>query len=139
MKWHHLPAILACVLALGGPASAANPYPLAQGLHQWPAAGGKLMLVVGTYQDSTTYRRTYSFYFKEGKDDAWNQVPVPMRTGYPRTTWDSAVSGDATLADGIVVERQDGRQVAPLHAGCSPMSIAIMSFDRWTASSSGGV
>lgn len=59
--------------AFTGPAHS-TPYPLSQGLHQWPAHGGKLILVKGSYQDIATYRHSYSFYFKTSNDDAWNQV-----------------------------------------------------------------
>lgn len=109
MSWKHIPAALVCALALlAGPVRGADTYPLTQGLHQWPASGGKLMLVVGTYQDTTTFRHSYSFYFKTANDDAWNQVAVPAREGSPQFTWHSATHGEFTLADGVVVQRPDG-------------------------------
>lgn len=86
----------------------ADVYPLAQGLHQWSTKDGKLMLVVGTYQDVTTFRRSYAFYFKTPNGDAWNQVAIPARDGTPQFAWNSASHGDYTLADGIVVQRPDG-------------------------------
>ena len=109
MSWKHIPAALVCALGLlAGPAHGADTYPLTQGLHQWAASGGKLMLVVGTYQDSTTFHRSYSFYFKTADDDAWNLVSISMKDAAPRFTWDSASHGEFTLADGIVVQRSDG-------------------------------
>lgn len=109
MNWKHLSAALLCAAALlAGHAGAAETYPMKQGLHQWPAAGGKLMLVVGTYQDTTAFRRTYSFYFKTAKDDAWNQVTLADKDGRPQATWNSADHGEFTLADGIVVAHPDG-------------------------------
>ncbi|MFK3737262.1 hypothetical protein [Massilia sp. TN1-12] len=113
MSWKKLAAALACSVALLAGhalvmAAPAETYPLKQGLHQWTAGTGKLMLVAGTYQDTTTFRRAYSFYFKEANDDAWNQVPVPDKNKLPQFTWNSAVGGETTLADGIVAARQDG-------------------------------
>jgi hypothetical protein len=109
MRWKPISATLICALALlAGPVRAADVYPLAQGLHQWSASGGKLMLVVGTYQDTTTYRRSYAFYFKTAKDDAWNQVAVPASGSGEQFTWNSASHGEFTLADGIAVQRPDG-------------------------------
>lgn len=104
----HTLAALACACALlAGHVHAADGYPMKQGLHQWNAGGGKLMLVVGTYQDTVTFRRTYSFYFKEAKAEDWNQVPVQGRKGGPSFTWDSATGGEVTLADGVVAQRAD--------------------------------
>ncbi len=86
-------------------AGATRPIPMAQGLHQWPIMGGKLMLVVGTYQDTTSYRRSYSFYFKRARDEAWNQVPVIRKKGEAAFPWHSASGGEVTITDGIVVSR----------------------------------
>lgn len=110
MSWKHFPAALACAFALlASPSHAADVYPLAQGLHQWPASGGKLFLVVGTYQDITAYRRSYTFYFKTPGDDAWNQVVAPSDVaGGQSFTWNSSTHGEFTFADGIVVQRPDG-------------------------------
>ena len=93
---------------LSMPAAAMDKYPLTQGVHEWPTFGGKLYLVVGTYQDSVVYRRTYNFYFKEANDDAWNQVHVLNKKGNRLSSWESAVGADVTIADGMVVSRRDG-------------------------------
>lgn len=89
-------------------AYAADRTPMRQGLHEWTAFGGKLYLVVGTYQDSVAFRHTYSFYVKDATDDAWNQVPVLRAKGQRATTWESAVGAEVTLADGMVVAQPDG-------------------------------
>jgi hypothetical protein len=103
-------SFIVCFILLGLPGTpliAAEREPLAQGLHRWPALGGKLLLVVGTYQDTVHYRRTYNFFFKLPTDDAWNQVSV-LRKQRPDSTWESATGGDLTLADGTVLNRKDG-------------------------------
>jgi len=101
-----LSGLFACTLYAGS-AGAADPTPMPQGLHHWPVMGGKLMLVVGTYQDTVSYRRSYSFYFKEARDEAWNQVPVIRKKGEASFPWESASGGEVTIADGIVVPRAD--------------------------------
>jgi len=105
---HHIRILSSGLLAFtlcASAASAAGPSPMAQGLHQWPALEGKLMLVVGTYQDVTSYRRSYSFYFKPAREEAWNQVPVIRKKGEAAFPWESASGGEVTIADGIVVPR----------------------------------
>ena len=99
---------LLAVLLLSASPQAAEMPPMKDGLHQWPALGGKLMLVVGTYQDTVRFHRSYSFYFKEGKDEAWNQVAVIRKSGERAFPWQSGVGADVTLADGIVVSRPGG-------------------------------
>jgi hypothetical protein len=100
--------ILLLIAAASSVSRAADITPMHQGLHQWPAFGGKLMLVVGTYQDTTTYRRSYTFYFTEAKSDTWYQTPVFNKKGLPEFEWDSASGGETTLADGVVATRADG-------------------------------
>lgn len=99
---------LVLVVAASSFAHAADVTPMHQGLHQWPALGGKLMLVVGTYQDTTAYRRSYTFYFKQAKSETWYQTPVFDKKGLPEFEWDSTSGGETTLADGVVVARPDG-------------------------------
>lgn len=94
------------LLPLG--AGAAEAQPMKDGLHQWPAMGGKLMLVVGSYQDVMRFHRSYSFYFKEAKGEDWNEVAVIRKSGERAFPWQNAVGGEVTLADGIVVPRPDG-------------------------------
>lgn len=99
---------LVSIAAVCSFAHAADVTPMHQGLHQWPALGGKLMLVVGTYQDTVTYRRSYTFYFKEAKDETWYQTPVLDKKGLPEFEWNSASTGETTLADGVVATRSEG-------------------------------
>ena len=101
-------AALLYLAACGASALAADSVPMAQGLHQWPAADGKLMLVVGTRQDSVSFKRTYNFYFKEAKEEAWNQVTVRDKNGLGQAAWHSATGAEVTLADGVVTARPDG-------------------------------
>jgi len=63
---------------------------------------------IGTYQDTVTYRRSYTFYFKEAKDETWYQTPVFDKKGLPEFEWNSASTGETTLADGVVTTRSDG-------------------------------
>lgn len=100
--------ILLLIAAASGFCHAADGTPMHQGLHQWSALGGKLLLVVGTYQDTVTYRRSYTFYFKDAKDETWYQTPVFNKKGIPEFEWDSASGGETTLSDGVVAARLDG-------------------------------
>ncbi|AVR97104.1 hypothetical protein [Pseudoduganella armeniaca] len=67
--------ILAGSLALAAQASA-TVSSQQQGLHQWPALKGKLILINGTYQDTTTYKRSLTFYFESKPGGEWLHVPV---------------------------------------------------------------
>lgn len=111
MNWENFLAVGLCALAFNsGIANAAAPtesVPMKQGLHQWSALKGKLILVVGTYQDTTNFHRSYTFYFKDGKDEAWNQVPVRNKAGRLQVEWDSTSGAEVTLADGVVSTRND--------------------------------
>lgn len=49
-------------LAAQGSAWSKDVFPMHQGMHEWPVAGGKVTAVVGTYQDTTTFRRSYNFF-----------------------------------------------------------------------------
>jgi hypothetical protein len=109
MKWKILSAALLCAVTIcGTPAiAAAESIPMKQGVHQWQALKGKLILVVGTYQDTTSFRRSYNFYFKDSKDEAWNQVPLRNKAGRMQFEWDSASGAEVTLADGVISPRAD--------------------------------
>lgn len=92
-------------LQLGLPAAtwAKDVVPMTQGLHTWPVTSGKLMAIVSTYQDTTTFRRNYSFYFKANGREEWDQVPVIRKREDVDFSPASAGAGDDTTADGIVV------------------------------------
>ena len=88
--------------------AAKDAVPMSQGLHEWQTSSGKLILVVGSYQDVTSFHRSYSFYFKANGDQDWNQVPLMRKNSGMEFTWDSASGGDVLLADAIVVPRKEG-------------------------------
>jgi hypothetical protein len=97
--------LFALQLGIGAAALAKDVFPMQQGLHEWPAAGGKLILVVGTYQDTLSFRRSYGFYFKVKDQEEWNQVPL-LRNGEGSDFAPvSASAGDVTMADGIVTSQ----------------------------------
>jgi hypothetical protein len=47
-----------------------------QGMHQWQLPKGKLILINGSYQDVTTYKRSLTFYFEDKPGAAWLHVPL---------------------------------------------------------------
>lgn len=109
MSYKDLMAAGLCALAFsGGIAHATAPsesVPMTQGWHRWSALQGELILVVGSYQDTTNFHRSYTFYFKDNKDETWNQVPVRNKTGRLQFEWDSASGAEITLADGVISHR----------------------------------
>jgi len=88
--------------------AAKDAVPMSQGLHEWQTSSGKLILVVGSYQDVTSFHRSYSFYFKANNDQDWNQVPLMPKNSGMEFSWESASGGDVLLADAIVVPRKEG-------------------------------
>lgn len=78
-----------------------------QGLHQWSVLKGKLILVNGTYQDTTSYKRSLTFYFESKPGGEWLHVPVVDGAGEPDLTWFSISQGEQTVADAAVVARGD--------------------------------
>jgi hypothetical protein len=89
-------------------AFAKDVFPMTQGLHEWQISSGKVILVVSTYQDSTTYKRNYNFYFQAKNSSDWNQVPIVRAQNDLQFTWSSVGGGDVTLADGIVSAQANG-------------------------------
>lgn len=124
---------LACCLALGaGGASAAPAAGSAsvssqqQGLHQWQALKGKLILINGTYQDTTSYKRSLTFYFESKAGAEWLHVPVIDSDTEQALTWFSISQGEQTVADAVVVPRADGVElvVAETRAGArAPVAV----------------
>jgi hypothetical protein len=94
--------LLAACLAIAVPAGAAVTSDQ-QGLHQWPALDGKPILVNGTYQDTTTYKRSLTFYFQGKSGGAWLHVPLIDSDSAPTFTWFSIAHGEQTVADAAVV------------------------------------
>lgn len=103
----------ACVLALAASAmtsleAQAAPVPSTrQGLQQWRALNGKLILVAGTYQDTTTYKRSLTFFFEEKLGAEWLHVPVIESEADHTLTWFSISAGDTTVADAVVTTQGD--------------------------------
>lgn len=107
---------LLCALALSAafgtcaasPVQAATIASTTQGLQQWPAFNGKLALVAGTYQDTTSHKRSLTFFFEEKAGGAWLHVPVIESAADHTLTWFSISSGETTVADAVVTTQGDG-------------------------------
>ncbi|WP_296953072.1 hypothetical protein [uncultured Massilia sp.] len=108
--------VLAACVALAAPGAgaatptAAGPAAAAissqqQGIHQWQVADGKLILVTGTYQDVTTYKRSLTFYLEAKPGEPWMHVPVVNGDTDQDLTWFSISQGEQTVADAVVVPR----------------------------------
>lgn len=101
---------VACALALGlgGMAAVATPAGAAvigstrQGVQQWPALNGKLILVAGIYQDTTSYKRSLTFFFEEKPGGEWLHVPIIESEADHTLTWFSISAGEITVADAAV-------------------------------------
>jgi hypothetical protein len=78
-----------------------------QGLQQWRALNGKLILIAGTYQDTTTYKRSLTFFFEEKTGGEWLHVPVIESEADHTLTWFSISAGDATVADAVVTTQDN--------------------------------
>jgi hypothetical protein len=76
-----------------------------QGMHQFQVPKGKLILINGTYQDVTTYKRSLTFYFESKPGADWLQVPVITSETDQDLTWFSISQGEQTVADAVVVPR----------------------------------
>jgi hypothetical protein len=108
-------ATLACAFILGfsalasstAPAQAATISSTKQGTEQWRALNGKLILVAGTYQDTTTYKRSLTFFFEEKAGAEWLHVPVIESEADHTLTWFTISSGDTTVADAVVSTQGD--------------------------------
>jgi len=82
-----------------------------QGMHQWKALDGKLILINGTYQDTSSYKRSLTFYFESKAGPEWLHVPVVDSPTGQTLTWFSVSQGEQTVADAAVVARADGVQL----------------------------
>ncbi|AXA90616.1 hypothetical protein [Massilia sp. YMA4] len=78
-----------------------------QGMHQWSVLKGKLILVNGTYQDTTSYKRSLTFFFESKPGGEWLHVPVVDSASEQELTWFSISQGEQTVADAAVVARGD--------------------------------
>ena len=96
----------AMYIALAAPALA-DVASTRQGLHQWPALGGKLFMVAGSYADTLRYERTMTFYFQDKAGGDWQIVPVAEGPAALTEHWNHAGRGETTVRDGFVAARGD--------------------------------
>jgi hypothetical protein len=73
-----------------------------QGMHQWPAFGEKLVLIVGTSTDTTTYKQSITFYMALKSGVEWLHVPIKENKVNYTLTWMNISHGETTDADAIV-------------------------------------
>ena len=96
-------AVLAACMAFVAPGAGAAVSSQQQGMHQWPAFKGRLILINGTYSDILKYERTLTFYFESKPGADWLHVPVITSDTDQALTWFSASVGEQALADAVVV------------------------------------
>jgi hypothetical protein len=75
-------------------------------MHQWSVTGGRLILIAGTDADTTSYKRSFTFYFQESADASWNHVPIVESSIDFTKTWFSVSRGESTLADAVVIAKE---------------------------------
>ena len=93
--------LIGCAFAAAAMAQAAPK----QGVTEWKLASGKLILVAGTYQDTTSYKRSMTFYHQEKTGAEWMHVPIAEgKVDFPLTFF-SISSGETTVEDAVVVAR----------------------------------
>ncbi len=101
--------VASCVLLVAIGATAAQTAPsqarvttsMQQGMHQWPAFKGKLVMIAGTEVDTLHYKRSLTFYYEHEAE--WHHVPVVEgKNHFTQTLWTNG-SGETTLADAVVV------------------------------------
>lgn len=73
-----------------------------QGMQQWRASSGKLIAIAGSYLDTTTYKRSLTFYFEEKPGAEWLHVPVMESEADHTLTLFSASEGDELVEDAVV-------------------------------------
>lgn len=72
-----------------------------QGMQQLKALNGKLIVIAGTYQDTTSYKRSLTFYFEEKAGAEWLHVPVMESEADHDLTFFSISHGDDAVADAV--------------------------------------
>lgn len=76
-----------------------------QGIHTIRTAGGKLTVVAATYQDAQVYKRSFSLFFQDGKENELQLVPImESKVDHP-TQWMHISRGETTIEDAAVVPR----------------------------------
>lgn len=78
-----------------------------QGMQQWRALNGKLVVIAASYRDTTSYKRSLTFYFEEKAGGEWLHVPVIESEADHTMTWFSVSNGESTVADAVVSTQGD--------------------------------
>ncbi|OEZ63585.1 hypothetical protein DUGA6_00860 [Duganella sp. HH105] len=101
--------LLGTIVAVGhvGSASAATVTTTQQGMQQWRALNGKLIIVTGSYHDTSSYKRSLTFYFEEKPGGEWLHVPVIESEADHTLTLFSVSSGENTVEDALVITQGD--------------------------------
>jgi hypothetical protein len=76
-----------------------------QGIHKLDALDGQLIVVTGTYQDTTAYKRSLSVFFQKKSDPVWHHVPIAEDKDTLTTEWFHVSRGETTLSDAAVVQK----------------------------------
>lgn len=104
----NIPASLAFLFATAFAAPAPTPAKVAaaqiipstkQGMQKFPQPSGNLIMIAGSYQDVTTYKRSLTFYFTDKAGTDWDHVPIYDVEVGNTLTWFSISSGETTTAD----------------------------------------
>lgn len=115
-----------CTLALAlafTPSAHADVTSSQQGLHQWPALKGKLVMVAGTVSDVLRYKRSMTFYFEAKPGEDWIHVPIVKSQDDQQETWFNVSHGETTMIDGFVAAR--GNEVYLIDAAVSESPAGI--------------
>jgi hypothetical protein len=83
-------------------AAAATVASTQQGMQQWRALTGKLIVIAGNYHDTTIYKRSLTFYFEEKPGAEWLHVPVMESEADHTLTLFSVSEGDDLVEDAVV-------------------------------------
>ena len=100
---------VALVLALAvPPVGAMQPAPattftsMQQGMHELRALNGRLLMVAGSYHDTTSYKRSMTFYFEVRPGGEWLHVPVIESEVDHELTLFSVGKGEETVEDAVL-------------------------------------
>lgn len=73
-----------------------------QGVQKFHLPSGNLIMVAGSYQDVTTYKRSLTFFFADKNSGEWDHVPIyDVEVGHT-LTWFGISSGETTVADAML-------------------------------------
>lgn len=96
-----------------------------QGLHQWSIGSGQLILIAGTDEDTTRYKRSFTFYFRETARGNWLHVPIIEGPVDFAKTWYTASRGESTLADTVVIVKGNVVRLVIVSLKTSGMSVDV--------------